>query len=90
MTETFEPTIGIVFGILFPILFLAWSIIVGLIILGIVTAIQDRLEKRRKTAPYDTVETHFNVQDKSLNVRFIKNKKAVWISTITDKELRES
>lgn len=86
--ETFYPTVGIVAGILFPIMIVIGAAMILIAMYAAIVSYQLKLDKQRKTPPFDSVDTGMNYKDKSLHVRFIKNGKAIWISILTDKELK--
>lgn len=88
--SSFIITLGIVLGILTPLVaiaslvFLFW--LFGNVALDLWSAISDKISQR---PPYDDMEIQRNFIDASTEIRYYRKGKEVWRHTITDKQLRE-
>lgn len=78
MADAFYTTVGIVSGILLPIVIVA--VIVAVVIIGrsIPYMLQLKLEELKKLPPFDQVEVSHDMARNTAIARFIKNGETVW------------
>lgn len=91
MIDSFGITIGIVLGILLPVIvitslvFFFW--LMGNIILDMWCSISDYIAKK---PPYDTIETSRDFMSNNVRIRFYRKNKMVWEHSIANNELKEN